>query len=301
MIRVSLKERQSQAEQLNEEASTHGSRSTRFLDLRARFVNVLKALGKSEAAAIKCLERDRNKLQRGFALRVVGAPGTLDSNVEPLLLSVINNLAGSGDERSKEVVQVAVQALREQTTENSQPAKLPCARTVKQISKRVALVTASTENTTEARQRAFSSKRDVVTFAAGVLGIENDQHIVHFRFAAVNNPPIAAELAFSTDVFGLGLDKQGNPKQFIGKAFLERLRRDSAITPKVVRVRPRINAFLKIWETICCDGSVFPFVVLVKSSSLNEGDFRWFSIPMFGASKTAESFSYLMVYNASKV
>ena len=94
---------------------------------------------------------------------------------------MINTLAGAGDERNKEVVQVAVQALREQTTQNSQPAKLPCARTVKQICKRVALVTASTEDTTEPRQRAFFSRRDVVTFAAGVLGLEHDQHIVHFR------------------------------------------------------------------------------------------------------------------------
>ena len=80
MIRVSLESRQSAAEQLNMESNMHGPRSAQFLDLRGSLVNGLTALGKSESAALKCLERDRKQLKRGIRidLRIVSAPVTLD-------------------------------------------------------------------------------------------------------------------------------------------------------------------------------------------------------------------------------
>ena len=101
--------------------------------------------------------------------------------------------------------------------------------------------------------------------------------LILFTFVCNCQQPEASDSALQR-LWSWRTSKQYSSEAVYWKALLERLRGDSAITPKVVRVRvrPQIKR-LSEREMICCDmcGScnVFTFVIFAKSNSLNQGIF----------------------------
>lgn len=260
-IAATVEERTGWAQQLMAIAKEFGNRSAAFANDKHKLIAGLEARGSTRAAAEKRLERDLKHLGKDRELRAIGCPSTLHHSIEALLPALVTAQSLQGKETNKYVVQAFVQTLREETTQNAQPGKTPSESTTKRLCAKL-LKSTSTEPATPARQRAFLSLRDVLSWAAAVKG---DRIIVLSQVVSwlsgindAHSGGILRELAFSSDTFGFGLGKDNRLKRFVGKEYQK-----SLIAPKRVQTASSVHAFLKIVECIGSDGSVLPFVVQV--------------------------------------
>jgi len=254
-IAATVEERTGWAQQLMAIAKEFGNRSAAFANDKHKLIAGLEARGSTRAAAEKRLERDLKHLGKDRELRAIGCPSTLHHSIEALLPALVTAQSLQGKETNKNVVQAFVQTLREETTQNAQPGKTPSESTTKRLCAKL-LKSTSTEPATPARQRAFLSLRDVLSWAAAVKG---DRIIVLSQVVSwlsgindAHSGGILRELAFSSDTFGFGLGKDNRLKRFVGKEYQK-----SLIAPKRVQTASSVHAFLKIVECIGSDGSVF--------------------------------------------
>ena len=132
---------------------------------------------------------------------------------------------------------------------------------------------ASAETTTDARLRAANSPRDIFTFAALVLALNQS--------------------AIKKDVHKLGL-----PPQLLGTLVLHQSKkvqqRKLIKPPKLLNQSNQKHVFVKVVSTIWGDGSCAPFVFLVKDRTLPEGQFVPIKLNGIGASRSLKEHSHFL-------